>query len=126
MCQISFENYLGRDNIFVHDRASHQGSNRHVGVLFFFPVVTREKNITSKKSMIYYQMKKSTVPNTQCDSNSTGDSILDDIFPFSMLFFTTNMYYINQKREKLYVFFEVLACHPMDYSVERTLLCAED
>ena len=38
-------------------------------------------------------MKKSTVPNTQCDSNSTGDSILDDIFPFSMLFFTTNMYY---------------------------------
>ena len=45
-------------------------------------------------------MKKSTVPNIQCDSNSTGDSTLDDIFPFSMLFFTTNMYYINQKWEK--------------------------
>ena len=39
-----------------------RGVNRHVGFLlclfFFFSVVTREKNITSKKSMIYYQVEK--------------------------------------------------------------------
>lgn len=65
--------------------------------------------------------------NIQCDSNYADDSTLDDIFFPSPCFSLQQTSIILTKRGKNYMFFfEVLTCLPMDYSVERSLLCTED
>ena len=93
---------------------------------FFFLVVTREKILHQKRVWYIIKWKKAL-----CQIYNVIPiplvTVLWMIFSPSPCFSLQQTCIILTKSGKSNIFFfEVLTCHPMDYSVERTLLCAED